>query len=75
MFDQTTYSGSEGGSPVSLCAEITDLMGTLDCDIVVTFAASPGDVTGMAMFLNTLFLHNNYGYQQLVNQSAVCTRQ
>ena len=65
MFEQSTYSGSEGGPPVSLCAEITVLMGTLDYDIVVTFAAIPGDVTGMTMFLlikHFLFVHNYYGY-------------
>ena len=74
MFDQTTYSGSEGGPPVSICAEITALMGTLDCDIVVTFQAIPGTKTGMTMLLlfmkHPLILHNDN-----IKSSQPCTRQ
>jgi len=46
MFNETTYTGSEGGPPVMICAEITDLMGTLDCEVVVTFSDLPGIKTG-----------------------------
>lgn len=50
MFEETTYSGSEGGPPVLICAEITALNGTIDCDLVVTFSDIPSTKTGMSIF-------------------------
>jgi len=62
MFQQDTYTGSEGGAPVMICAEITALMDTLDCDLVVTFFDNPGIKAGMTVFFLLikcfLFLHN-----------------
>ena len=62
MFNETTYTGSEGGPPVMICAEITALMGTLDCELVVTFSDLPGTKAGMTVFFllikHFLFLHN-----------------
>ena len=62
MFEQDPYSGSEGGSPVTICAEITALMGTLDYELVVTFSDLPGTKTGMTVFFLLikcfLFLHS-----------------
>ena len=52
MFEQDTYSGSEGGSPVIICAEIAALMGSLDCEVVVTFSDLPGAKTGMRVFFS-----------------------
>ena len=62
MFEQPTYTGSEGESPVMICAQITALMGTLDCDLVVTFSAIPDAKTGMTNLLieKFLLLHNCY---------------
>jgi len=48
MFDEATYTGSEGGPPVMICAQITSLMGTLDCDLVVTFSAIANTKTGIS---------------------------
>ena len=64
MFEQPTYTGSEGGPPVMICAQITALMGTLDCDLVVTFSAIPDAKTGMTNVLIEKFLlmHNCYEY-------------
>jgi len=64
MFEQPTYTGSEGGPPVMICAQITALMGTLDCDLVVTFSAIPDAKTGMTNLLIEKFLlvHNCYEY-------------
>ena len=62
MFNETTYTGSEGGPPVMICAEITALMGTLDCELVVTFSDLPGTKAGMTVLILLikcfLFLHN-----------------
>ena len=62
MFEQATYSGTEGGPPVTICAEITALMGTLDCELVVTFSDLPGIKAGKTVFFllikHFLFLHN-----------------
>ena len=52
MFEQDTYSGTEGGSPVIICAEITAVMGTLDCEVVVTFSDLPGAKTGRMMAIH-----------------------
>jgi len=72
MFNETTYTGSEGGPPVMICAQITALMGTLDCELVVTFSDLPGTKTGMTVFFllikHFLFLHSTVA--KVVNQSA-----
>jgi len=52
MLEQDTCSGTEGGSPVIICAEITALMGTLDCEVVVTFSDLPGAKTGRMMAIH-----------------------
>jgi len=54
MFEQDPYTGSEGGRPVMICAEITALMGTLDCELVVTFSDLPGTKTGMTVFISLI---------------------
>ena len=62
MFEQDPYSGSEGGPAVTICVEITALMGTLDCELVVTFSDLPGTKAGMTVLILLikcfLFLHN-----------------
>ena len=42
VFAEPSYTVSEGDAPLEVCAEIVSLMGTLDCDLVVTFLQVPG---------------------------------
>ena len=42
FFAETSYTASEGVTPLKVCGEIVSLMGTLDCDLVVTFSVLPG---------------------------------
>jgi len=72
IFEQPIYSGSEGGPPVLICAEITALMGTLECELVVTFADLPSTKAGMKIFFvlveHFLFLHNRLDFGGLCSK-------
>ena len=59
VFDEIVYTASEGESPLEVCAEIESLIGNLDCDLVVTFAALPG-TAGMTIN-KMLLLHDGSG--------------
>ena len=46
-FEQTSYSASEDGPlNVRVCAEISNLLGDLECNIVVTFDAVSNNKSG-----------------------------
>ena len=47
-FAQTSYSASEDGPlNVQVCAEISNLLGDLQCDLVVTFNAVSNNKSGI----------------------------
>ena len=51
-FEQTSYSTSEDGSPsVEVCAEISNLQGDLECNLVVTFNAVSNNKSGMVVHI------------------------
>ena len=59
-FEQTSYSESEDGSPsVEVCAQISNLQGDLECNLVVTFNAVSNNKSGVVVHI---FIHqcNNY---------------
>jgi len=72
MFEEATYSGSEGGPPVLICAEITALNGTFDCDLVVTFSDIPSTKTGISIFFvlikHFLLYYKSITYECCVNK-------
>ena len=72
MFERPTYPASEGGPPVLICAEITALMGTLDCELVVTFADLPSTKAGMTILFvlnkHILLLRNHLGLDGLCSK-------
>ena len=46
-FEQASYSASEDGPlNVQVCAEISNLLGDLECNLVVTFNAVSNDKSG-----------------------------
>ena len=46
-FEQTSYSASENGPlNVQVCAEISNLLGDLECNLVVTFNALSNSISG-----------------------------
>ena len=46
-FEQTSYSASEDGPlNVQVCAEISNLLGDLECNLVVTFNAVSNNKSG-----------------------------
>lgn len=46
-FNQTSYSASEDGPlDVEVCAVINNLLGDLECNLVVTFNAVPNSISG-----------------------------
>lgn len=63
VFDEIVYTASEGESPLEVCAEIESLIGNLDCDLVVTFAALPG-TAGMTIN-KMLLLHDGSGRAEI----------
>ena len=49
-FEQTSYSASEDGPlNVQVCAEISNLLGNLECNLVVTFNAVSNTKSGKAV--------------------------
>ena len=51
-FEQTSYSTSEDGSPsVEVCADISNLQGDLECNLVVTFNAVSNNKSGMVVHI------------------------
>ena len=55
--EQTSYSASEDESPnVQVCAEISNLLGDLECNLVVTFNAVSNTKSGNVV-LNSIFIH------------------
>lgn len=60
IFEEFLYTASEGDSPLEVCAEIQSLIGNLDCDLVVTFAALPVGTAGMTIN-KMLSLHDGSG--------------
>ena len=51
-FEQTSYSASEDGSPiVEVCAQISNLQGDLECNLVVTFNAVSNNKSGMVVHI------------------------
>ena len=51
-FEQTSYSTSEDGSPsVEVCAEISNLQGDLECNLVVTFNAISNNKSGRVVHI------------------------
>ena len=48
MFNETTYSASEAGPlEVDVCVRISDLIGELQSNLIVTLNDLPGNATGM----------------------------
>ena len=46
-FNQTSYSASEDGPQnVQVCAQISNLLGDLECNLVVTFNAVSNSISG-----------------------------
>ena len=51
-FEQTSYSASEDGSPsVEVCAQISNLQGDLECNLMVTFNAVSNNKSGMVVYI------------------------
>ena len=51
-FEQTSYSASEDGSPsVEVCAQISNLQGDLECNLVVTFNAVSNNKSGVVVHI------------------------
>ena len=51
-FDQTSYSTSEDGPlNVQVCAEISNLLGDLECNLVVTFNAVSNNKSGKVIVI------------------------
>ena len=56
-FEQTSYSTSEDGSPsVEVCAQISNLQGDLECNLVVTFNAVPNSISGKMVHVVVFFV-------------------
>ena len=52
-FEQTSYSGSEDGPlNVQVCAEISNLLGDLECNLVVTFNAVSNNKSGKVVHIS-----------------------
>ena len=55
--EQTSYSASEDEPlNVQVCAEISNLLGDLECNLVVTFNAVSNTKSGNVV-LNSIFIH------------------
>ena len=51
-FEQTSYSASEDGPPsMEVCAEISNLLGDLECNLVVTFNAVSNNKSGKVVVI------------------------
>ena len=56
-FNQTSYSASEDGPlNVQVCAEISNLQGDLECNLVVTFNAVSNSTSGKIVHVVVFFL-------------------
>ena len=52
-FEQTSYSTSEDGSPsVEVCADISNLQGDLECNLMVTFNAVSNTKSGKVVHIS-----------------------
>ena len=52
-FEQTSYSASEDGPlNVWVCAEISNLLGDLECNLVVTFNAVSNNKSGKVVHIS-----------------------
>ena len=50
VFNETTYSASEAGPlEVDVCAQISDLTGELQSNLIVTLSDLPGTLTGILL--------------------------
>ena len=50
-FEQTSYSANEDGSPsVEVCAQISNLQGDLECNLVVTFNPVSNNKSGVVVY-------------------------
>ena len=58
VFNQTSYTVSEDESSLEVCAVIVSLMGSLDCDLVVTFSELP-DTAGITIRFCYLMIVRN----------------